>query len=265
MTKIIIQGHGVVGQSTELFLKNYNPDLDIVFNDPIKDVHVNQDEWATADYVIVCVNTNLDNDLSLPENSAVNVDAAINKALQSGFVGKVVVRSTMGIEGIGSLVNQLAQNLIVWPEYIREATWQEDGINPKFVLIGGDAAEEFSKLFDAYSGPVIITDPVEAMIAKLSTNAFLAMKVVFANQVERLCVANNADYDIVRQLLENEGRLGSSHWAVPGFDGKRGFGGKCFPKDIKTFETALVKAGQHIDLIRGAIDINTTLRSNEQE
>jgi UDPglucose 6-dehydrogenase len=263
MTKIIIQGHGIVGQSTELFLKNYNPELDVVFNDPIKDVHVAEDQWATADYVIVCVNTDLDNDLPLPENSTTNVDAAINKALQGGFVGKIVIRSTMGIEGIQSLVNQLAQNLIVWPEYIREATWQEDSIAPRFVLIGGDTAEEFSKLFETYKGAVIITDPVEAMIAKLSTNAFLAMKVVFANQVERLCVANNADYDIVRQLLENEGRLGSSHWAVPGFDGQAGYGGKCFPKDIRTFETALIKAGQHIDLIRGTIDINTTLRTNE--
>jgi UDPglucose 6-dehydrogenase len=265
MTKIIIQGQGVVGLSTELFLKQYNPELDIQFNDPVKGVNVDKEDWAKADYVIVCVNTNLDESLALPENSTANVDAAINTALENGFAGKVVVRSTMGMEGVNLLIEQLAQNLIMWPEYIRESTWQEDSINPRFVIMGGTAAEEFSKLVDAYKGSIIITDPLEAMIAKLSTNAFLAMKVVFANQVERLCVATGADYDIVRQLLENEGRLGSSHWAVPGFDGQRGFGGKCFPKDIKTFETALVKVGQHIDLIRGVIDINTTMRSNEHE
>lgn len=263
MTKIIIQGAGVVGQSTDVFLKQYNNDLEIIFNDPVKGF--NASNWAEADYVIVCVNTNLDTSLPLPENSTANVDAAINYALENGFKGKIIVRSTMGVESISKLILQLGQNLIVWPEYIREATWREDGINPRFVLIGGEGAEEFSKLVDAYTGPVIITDPLEAMIAKLSTNTFLAMKVVFANQVERLCVATGADYNIVRQLLENEGRLGRSHWAVPGFDGLHGYGGNCFPKDVQTFETALVKAGQHIDLIRAIKDINTTMRSNEQE
>jgi UDPglucose 6-dehydrogenase len=265
MTKIIIQGAGVVGQSTDVFLKEYNPQVEVIYNDPVKGFNANVDDWASADYVIVCVNTNLDTSLPLPENTTANVDAAINVALQNKFTGKIVVRSTMGIESVRLLVEQLGQNLIVWPEYIREATWREDGINPRFVLMGGEGAEEFSKLVDAYKGSIIITDPVEAMIAKLSTNAFLAMKVIFANQVERLCVANGADYDIVRQLLEKEGRLGSSHWAVPGFDGERGFGGKCFPKDVQTFETALVKAGQHIDLIRAVTDLNNTMRPNEHK
>lgn len=265
MTKIIIQGAGVVGQSTEVFLKEYNKEVDIKFNDPVKGHNVEHSDWATADYVIVCVNTNLDETLPLPENTTANVDAAINYALEHGFVGKIVVRSTMGIASVRSLLNHFGSNLIVWPEYIREATWYEDGIKPRFVLIGGDAAEEFSKVIDAYKGPVIITEPIEAMVAKLSTNTFLAMKVIFANQVERLCVANGADYDIVRQLLENEGRLGASHWAVPGFDGQRGFGGKCFPKDVKTFETALIKSGQHIDLIRAITDLNNVMRSNNEQ
>jgi UDPglucose 6-dehydrogenase len=265
MTKIIIQGAGIVGQSTELFLKEYNKDLEIIFNDPVKGFNADSNDWSNADYVIVCVNTNLDTTLPLPENTTANVDAAINQALTNGFTGKIVVRSTMGIESVRSLVEQLAQNLIVWPEYIREATWKEDGINPRFVLIGGQYAEKFSKLVDAYTGSIIITDPIEAMIAKLSTNTFLAMKVIFANQVKRLCDDTGADYDIVRQLLENEGRLGSSHWAVPGFDGQFGYGGKCFPKDVQTFETALIKTGQPIDLIRAVTDINNTLRPNDHE
>lgn len=265
MTKIVIQGAGIVGQSTELFLKEYNKELEIIFNDPAKGFEATPDDWANADYVVICVNTDLDTSLPLPENNTTNVDNAINQALSNGFNGKIVVRSTMGVEGIRLLFEQLAQNLIVWPEYIREASWKEDGVNPRFVLIGGVYAEEFSKIVDAYKGAVIITDPIEAMIAKLSTNTFLAMKVIFANQVKQLCDANGADYDIVRLLLENEGRLGASHWAVPGFDGQLGFGGKCFPKDVKTFETALIKSKIHIDLIRAITDVNNTLRPNEHE
>lgn len=265
MTNIIIQGQGVVGQSTELFLKKYNPELNIVFNDPFKGVIAPHESWVDADYVVICVNTDLDNTLAIPENSTANVDAAINEALKNGFKGKIVLRSTSSIDCVKSLMQQLGQHLIVWPEYIRESTWREDSDNPRFILVGGEGAEDFVKVVDAYKGPAFITDPLEAMIAKLSTNTFLAMKVIFANQVERLCYTNGADYDIVRLLLENEGRLGSSHWAVPGFDGQRGFAGKCFPKDVKTFEAAIIKSGQHIDLIRAISDLNATMRSNNEQ
>lgn len=261
MTTIVIQGHGVVGQATELFLKKFNPDLKIVFNDPYKDISPLPTDWTEADYLIVCVNTDLDETLPIPENSTANVDAAINHAMQNGFVGKVVLRSTSSIECVNKLGDFFGDMLITWPEYIREATWQEDAVNPSVVVIGGEFAEEFSDLFSAYPGTVIITDALEAMIAKLSTNTFLAMKVIFANQVEQLCKASSASYDVVKLLLENEGRLGHSHWTVPGNDGLPGFAGKCFPKDVKTFEAALVKAGIPVDLIRSISTLNQHMRT----
>jgi UDPglucose 6-dehydrogenase len=261
MTKVIIQGQGIVGQSTELFLKQYNPELEIVFNDPPKEIFASDEDWITADWVIVCVDTSLNTDITPPENNTANIDDAINFALSKGFKKNFVIRSTVGIESARSFEAQLGQHVIMWPEYIREASWEADAVAPAFVLVGGTNAEEFSALFDSYTGPVVVTDPVEAMIAKLSTNTFLAMKVIFANQVEQLCRANDASYDVVRQLLEIEPRLGQSHWAVPGPDGTRGFGGKCFPKDVKTFEASLVKNKLFVDLIRGVSDINQELRN----
>lgn len=263
MTKVIIQGRGIVGQSTELFLKQYNPELEIVFNDPPKEIFASDEDWSVADWVVVCVDTSLNLDSTPPENNTANIDDAINFALSKGFNKNFVIRSTVGIESAKLFEAQLGQHLVMWPEYIREATWEVDAVSPAFVLVGGTSAEEFSTLFSAYTGPVIVTDPIEAMIAKLSTNTFLAMKVIFANQVEQLCRANNASYDIVRQLLEIEPRLGSSHWAVPGPDGSYGFGGKCFPKDVKTFEAALVKNVLYVDLIRAVSDINQELRNEE--
>ena len=261
MTKIIIQGAGVVGQSTELFLKKFVPGVDIAFNDPGKDIHASKEEWTDADYVVVCVSTNLQSDLTPPENSTVNLDAAINKALTKGFRGTFIIRSTVGMGVIKQLAEQLGQHLLVWPEYIREATWAEDAVSPRFITLGGEGAEAFANLITDYAGAVFITDPMEAMIAKLSTNTFLAMKVIFANQVSQLCSATGADYELVKVLLESEGRLGSSHWTVPGADGLGGFSGKCFPKDVKTFEAALIKAGIHVDLIRSISDLNDDLRS----
>jgi len=262
MTKIIIQGAGIVGQSTELFLKKFLPDVKISFNDPYKETSPLATDWTEADYVIVCVNTDLDESLSLPENNTKNVNDAINEALAKGFTGTVVIRSTLGMSAIKDYTEQLGQHLLIWPEYIREATWQEDSANPRFLILGGEPAEAFADLLTEYKGPAFITDPIEAMVAKLSTNTFLAMKVIFANQVEQLCKAVGADYNIVRVMLENEGRLGSSHWTVPGLDGVAGFSGKCFPKDVQTFETALVKSGIHVDLIRAIADLNNEMRTN---
>lgn len=265
MTNIIIQGKGIVGQSTALFLKKFLPNVEIRFNDPFKEVIAPTDAWAAADYVIVCVNTDLDQTTDLPENNTTNVTDAIAEALANGFKGTVVVRSTLGMSAINNYMQQLGQHLLIWPEYIRESTWADDAVNPKFMVLGGVPAEAFADLLSEYKGPAYITDPMEAMVAKLSTNTFLAMKVIFANQVAQLCKAVGADYDIVRVMLENEGRLGSSHWAVPGFDGVPGFSGKCFPKDVQTFETALVKSGIHVDLIRAITDLNNEMRTNVEE
>lgn len=261
MTSIIIQGQGVVGQATEMFIKNYNPQLNIIFNDPPKEVFAKDEDWGTAEYLIICVNTNLDESLTIPENSTANVDAAINEAIEKGFQGKIILRSTSSVESVQKLIDFFGNDLIVWPEYIREATWQFDALKPAMVVLGGDA-KEFSELFASFSGMIVITEPLEAMIAKLSTNTFLAMKVIFANQVSQLCEAQGASYNVVQQLLEHEGRLGTSHWTVPGFDGQPGFGGKCFPKDVRTFEAALIKSNIHVDLIRAITTLNDTLRSN---
>jgi UDPglucose 6-dehydrogenase len=260
MTKIVIQGKGTVGLSTEMFLRHYIKDVDVVFNDPFKGVVVNQEDWLTADYVAVCVNTDLDESLPLPENNIKNVIEAISHAVSCGFNGQFLVRSTIGVEDAVKLVKEHGTRVIMWPEYIREALWQLDSIAPRVVLLGGDA-ENFALLFDeSYQGPVIITEPVEAMLAKLSTNAFLSTKVIFANQVRQLCETYGLDYGLVSQLLANEGRLGESHWASPGPDGQAGFGGKCFPKDMKTFETALIKAGLPSNMAQAVLDLNKQMR-----
>jgi UDPglucose 6-dehydrogenase len=261
--KIIIQGKGVVGQSTQMFLEAFGQSgFSIEFNDPDKDVIADPKSWENAGYVIICVNTDLNDSPLFPENDTSCVDAAINEALQNGFRGRIILRSTLGVESVRLLKNQLGSNLIVWPEYIREATWREDSVNPNMVVIGGDASEEFAELISAYRGNLILTGAVEAMIAKLSTNTFLAMKVIFANQVRQLSEKNGVSYEIVKHLLLAEGRLGNSHWQTPGPDGQAGYGGKCFPKDVQTFEAALIKSGLNGNLIRAITDLNREMRPN---
>ena len=70
-------------------------------------------------------------------------------------------------------------------------------------------------------------------MVKYVTNAFLATKVSFANEMYQICQALDIDYDKVIEYAQHDDRFGTSHWAVPGPDGDFGYGGHCFPKDVK--------------------------------
>ena len=73
----------------------------------------------------------------------------------------------------------------------------------------------------------------EAEMIKYFRNCFLAMKISFCNEIYDYCEIKNIDYHKVRDVATKDSRIGSSHTMVPGHDGKRGYGGTCFPKDTK--------------------------------
>lgn len=272
MTNIIIQGAGFVGQATSLFLRNATS-IHIDYNDPIKHEEViaiepyytyyrSEQEWVKADYVIICVPTNLDITKNPPENSMENVRNAINYAIDMGYKGNFVVRSTLSISGVQELENWLGNKFILWPEYIRERHYREDSINPRSIVIGNSSLEglKFGRLLDKYKDIIHYVYPMEAQLAKLATNSFLSMKVIFANQLYHLAKQLGTDYNSIVEVLQSEGRLGDTHWTVPGPDGKFGFGGTCFPKDTKTFETALKSAGIDDELITAVNNTNNKIR-----
>jgi UDPglucose 6-dehydrogenase len=80
-------------------------------------------------------------------------------------------------------------------------------------------------------------------MVKYFTNTFLATKVSFANEMKMICDGLDIDYDKVVEYSTYDERLGKSHWSVPGPDGKMGFGGSCFPKDLR----ALIKVAEELD------------------
>ena len=80
---------------------------------------------------------------------------------------------------------------------------------------------------------IVETDSKYAEMVKYFINTFLALKVSFANEMKMICDKLNINYNKIVEYSIHDNRLGKSHWAVPGPDGKKGFGGSCFPKDIK--------------------------------
>ena len=99
-------------------------------------------------------------------------------------------------------------------------------------------------------------------MVKYLTNSFLATKVSFANEMYQICEGLSVDYDKVIEYATQDERLGDSHWNVPGPDGDFGYGGHCFPKDVK----ALMVVAEDMDIIPlmlAATDVkNNEVRKN---
>lgn len=122
------------------------------------------------------------------------------------------------------------------PEFLTEANYIEDFKNQNRIIIGGPRPAStivknmFIKVFQDV--PIIKTGSNTAESVKYFTNCFLATKVSFANEFKQICDQADVDYDKVVEYALYDERLGKSHFTTPGPDGRSGFGGSCFPKDI---------------------------------
>ena len=98
---------------------------------------------------------------------------------------------------------------------------------------------------------------------KYFCNIFFSVKVSFANEMKLICEAIGADWETALDGFTADGRIGDSHLNVPGPDGKRGFGGSCFPKDINAFMSFAKSIGVDINTIKGAWKTNLEVRPEE--
>jgi UDP-glucose 6-dehydrogenase len=154
-------------------------------------------------------------------------------------------------------MERFSERIIVWPEFIRQNHWEEDCLDPKFVILGGAGAEEFSTTFGLMPRTnVQILTARDAMLYKLTANAFLATKVVMANAFYML----SDDWESLSRALMQDARLGETHWQVPGPDGQFGFGGACFPKDMETLITELGDRGVGSRLFQQILNLNEEVR-----
>ena len=132
-------------------------------------------------------------------------------------------------------------HIIFNPEFLTEANALDDMRNQSRIVLGGPrpwintVKQIFQTAFPKVA--LIKTSSTTAEMVKYMTNNFLTVKVAFANEMSQVCEALdksglNVDYDKVVEYSKYDLRLGESHWNVPGPDGRRGYGGSCFVKDI---------------------------------
>jgi UDPglucose 6-dehydrogenase len=126
--------------------------------------------------------------------------------------------------------------IVFSPEFLTEANHIQDFRDCNRMIFGGnrdDTAECVRLLQSVFQDKYYFTtDWKTAEMVKYFINTFLATKVSFANEMKQVCDASGADYENVVKLALYDRRIGGSHLQVPGPDGFKGFGGKCFPKDL---------------------------------
>ena len=178
----------------------------------------------------------------------------------------VLIRSTILPGTSLKIQNTFPDMRIVFnPEFLTERSANFDFISQTRFVLGGDEKNvtEVSKLYrDRFGSSIAIieTDFQSAELIKYVCNTYFATKVSFLNEMKRISDKVDANWDDVIEGFLRDGRIGSSHSQVPGPDGKFGFGGSCFPKDIQAMISFSKEIGVYTNVLNGAWQTNLEVR-----
>ena len=191
-----------------------------------------------------------------------NVSEEIGKKIESYKV--IVDKSTVPVgtaEKVKAVIGENAKcdfDVVSNPEFLREGFAVDDFLKPERIVIGSSserATKLMEKLYSPYvrsGNPILIMDEKSAELTKYAANSFLATKITFMNEIANYCEKVGADVDKVRVGMGTDSRIGK-RFLFPGI----GYGGSCFPKDVK----ALKKAGNDVsytfEILNSVIQVNS--------
>ena len=268
MKKIGIIGRGFVGAAVEFgFSAQTNCDaiVKVYDKDPLKTIHTLKETINESDFIFVSVPTpsNLDGSMNIDIlESALQDIQVVNKRKDN----IILIRSTV----IPGTTTKLARkfkklNIVFNPEFLTERSAKFDFINQSRFILGGRKRHtarvvELFKWRFGDSVPAIETNYETAEMIKYMNNCYFATKVSFMNEMKLIADKSKVDWDLAVEGFIRDGRIGHSHLAVPGPDGRRGFGGSCFPKDIQAMINYGNKLGINITTLKGVWETNLNVR-----
>ena len=229
-----IIGGGFVGSATAWAFRPTH-EVKVYDKDPKASMHTLK-EAVESDFVFICVPTppreDWTIDLSIIESVFENIKLYSRYPPQQFLIKSTVLPGTCR-----KMSKKYGLRVSSNPEFLTERRAKWDFINAAQILIGSDDSEDASKIQELYeqrfnSMKYTITDTVTSELIKYTLNCFFATKVSFMNEVKMLSNKIGADWDKLVEGFTSDSRIGDSHVDVPGPDGKLGFGGKCFPKDL---------------------------------
>lgn len=213
-----------------------------------------------AEFVFVAVGTpsgpDGEADLSYLRSAVVDIAKRLTRPLI------IVNKSTVPI-GTGDLVADIIREeradaapfvVVSNPEFLREGSAVYDFMNPDRIVLGSTdrpAAWKVAEVYAPLSAPIIVTDLRTAEMIKYASNAFLATKIYFVNEMANICEAVGADVQEVTRGMASDRRIGPGH-----LEAGLGWGGSCFPKDVKALVHIAAMHGCHPQMLRAVTEIN---------
>jgi UDPglucose 6-dehydrogenase len=177
--------------------------------------------------------------------------------LRSSGEHTMVMKSTVPVGTGRTIMRELAGvSYVSCPEFLREGSAVEDFMHPDRVVVGAEppaaaAGDEVERLYEPLGAPVIRTDVSSSEMIKLASNAFLATKISFINEIANVCEELGADVTEVARGMGLDERIGPKFLA-PGI----GYGGSCFPKDVSALKQLAGNSGYHFQLLTAVIEVN---------
>lgn len=268
-------GNGFVGSSVSSGFRHYCNSIKVFDKDPKKSCN-SIEEVLDSDITFVCVPT--------PMSQSGECDLrAINEVFSLAEKNKAnctfVIKSTIPIGTTDTLAENYKQLFIFHsPEFLTARSAQIDFISPSRNIIGwssvGDCTSYASEcharlhilkdcLKERFPGvPCLTMKSDESEMVKYVANCFFASKVSFFNEMHMLSSQLELDWENIMEGVLSDGRIGISHYQVPGHDGDFGFGGSCFPKDINSLIS--IMKNNNIDplMLKAAWQRNLSVRKN---
>lgn len=234
--KIGVIGMGFVGGATASILSKCHK---IIPYDKFKGEHTSPSKLINAEVIFICVPTPMSEKGEMNYSAIYDSIAILEVIFEDVSLDKrplIVIRSTAVSGTTLSLANEYNFNFAFNPEFLRQDHAIEDMQKTDRVVIGVSRDEDFYTIKDIYKpifpdAKYIKTDTDTAEMIKYSSNVILTGQIAIANEIYQICEASGIDYNKVKDVILLDKRIGRNI-DVPGPDGKFGFGGACFPKDL---------------------------------
>jgi len=255
-----IIGNGFVGEAISFAFSSVS-NIYIYDIDPLKTVNSLQSVHK-CDFVFVCVPTPMFKDGTQDLSFVQNVfDKATIKPVY-------ILKSTVLPGTTDQLSGKFSNFKIIFsPEFLTERTAKLDMLTQSRIILGGEYSltNKVKKLFNNRfkNKNIIQTDSKTAELTKYMNNTFFATKVSIMNEFKLLCDKIGANWEDALNGFVSDGRIGDSHLNVPGHDGKLGYGGTCFPKDVNALLSFSKKYDIELKTVSAGWETNLKVRSEK--
>jgi len=249
----------------------YEPGLEIIFNRNIEKkrlifTHDLKKAVLETDVILLCLPTPQDEDGSADLKHVFKVADEIGKIIRDNNCNdfKIIVNKSTVPVGTSKEVTKIISKhgisnfqVVSNPEFLREGFAVEDFMKPDRIVIGAHNQNVFEKMRALYEpfvrqgNPIFEMDPESSEVTKYAANSYLAMRITYMNELANFCEAVGANVDMVRKGMGSDSRIGK-RFLFPGI----GYGGSCFPKDVKALMKTSEDVNSQIRLLKVVDDVN---------